>query len=118
MSISPFDSIFMDVSHCHVAITQNKVSETLFSVGIDVEEARYRSQVKNVVELRQKLVKEFISGRCFQRTKCPHCVTHLRGLKQEQNNKMFFSSMAKKTITQLKERTPQNTVTLAKNMVK
>ena len=93
-------------------------SQTSSSVGIDVEEARYRSQVKNVVELRQKLVKEFISGRCFQKTKCPHCKNPLRALKHEHNNKMFFSSMAKKTITKLKGGAAQNTVTLAKKMVK
>ena len=82
--------------------------------GTDEEEGRRRAQVKNVVELRQRLVHEFISGRCFQKIMCPHCITPLRALRTEHNNKIFFSIVAKKTIAKLREKMAQKSVSAKK----
>ncbi len=71
---------------------------------MDRDAARHEAQVKNVVQMRHKLVKDFISGRHFQKTKCAHCKAVIRPLKSEYSQRMFFASLSKQTIQKMKRK--------------
>ena len=59
--------------------------------GIKKKEAKKKSQVKHVVEQRNRYVKELLGGKMSKST-CPHCKMRSRPLRTELQSKVFFAS--------------------------
>lgn len=63
---------------------------------------------KNITDMKQNIIKDFLVGEYFIKTPCPHCRSSVRPLRQERFSKIYHSSGMKrnqaiKTLTNKKK---------------